>query len=453
MLSSKICLTANQLIRLISKREVSAREVATFFLDRIEKWDKKIRAWVFLDREKALKQASIVDEKISRGEFPGRLCGIPVGIKDIFNTVDMPTQMGSPLWEGFTPGNDARVVANIRLAGGIIPGKTVTAEFAVHYQDKTANPHNYQYSPGTSSSGSAAAVAASMVPLALGTQTAGSTIRPASYCGIYGFKPSFGLIPRTGMLKTADTLDTVSICSRSVQDLELLFDIARVHGPDYPVSYEMLDDPGRQRPLDGIWKVALVRGPKWGYVEDYARAAINGFASRIAKYDGIRVEEVELDKDFELAHNIHQVIYDKTLAYYFQEEFKHRALVSEIMYEIISRGNNLKLADYLQALEDQVRLSNKLDGFFEKYDLLLTLATPGEAPKGIASPDKPDSCLIWTLCGVPAVNLPVFKGPNHLPFGAQVVTRKYSDLLLLNFLRELEEKNIIHEVDEIDLEL
>lgn len=431
---------------MISNKEITVSEVVSSCLDQIERLDGKIRAWVFIDHEKALEQARFIDDKLSEGQLVGRLSGVPIGVKDIFNTADLPTQMGSPIWKGFTPGNDARVVSKLRLAGGTILGKTVTAEFAVHYQDVTANPHNHEYSPGTSSSGSAAAVAASMVPLALGTQTAGSTIRPASYCGIYGFKPSFGLVPRTGMLKTTDTLDTVCFFSRGVSDLELMFDIVRVHGRDYPIIDANLNDPNRQRTPDGTWKVAFVKGPKWKCAEDYAKTAISAFAERISEFHDIQVEEVELDPEFGYAHEIHQVIYDRTLAYYFKEEFKRQTLVSDIMYEIICRGNELTLQDYLKALDEQVGLSNKLSNFFNKYDILLTLSTSGEAPEGITSPDKPDSCLIWTLCGVPTVNLPVFKGPNGLPFGAQVVSRRYNDLLLLNFLKSLEEKDIIGDV-------
>ena len=344
--------------------------------------------------------------------------------------------MGSPIWKGFTPGNDARVVSKLKLQDGIILGKTVTAEFAVHYNDITTNPHHPEFSPGTSSSGSAAAVAASMAPIALGTQTAGSAIRPASYCGIFGFKPSFGLVPRTGTLKTTDSLDTISFLCRGADDLDLVFDIARVHGQDYPISNQLLNDESRQRPKGERWKIALVRGPKWGCAEEYARMSLLDFARRLSGEKEIIVEEVDLDDEFTKAHEIHQTIYDKALAYYFKEEFKQKSLVSEMMYEIIERGNRLTLADYLDGLERQNRLAKKLDGIFEDYDIILTLATGGEAPRGLTSPDRPDNCLIWTLCGVPAINLPVFKGPNRLPFGAQVVVRRYNDILLLEIGQE-----------------
>ncbi|NPV91583.1 MAG: amidase [Firmicutes bacterium] len=439
-------LTATRAIELIRSGEISSTELMESCLTQIERLEPRVKAWVCLNREGALEQARLVDEKIRSGERVGRLCGVPIGVKDIFNTIEMPTAMGSPIWKGFTPGNDARVVSRLKLQDGIMLGKTVTAEFAVHYNDITANPHNYEHSPGTSSSGSAAAVAASMVPIGLGTQTAGSAIRPASYCGIFGFKPSFGLVPRTGTLKTTDSLDTISFLCRGADDLGLVFDIARVHGPDYPISHRLLNDETRQSPIGSRWKIALVRGPKWECAEEYAKKALLELARSLSAEKQLIVEEVELGPEFGMAHEIHQTIYDKALAYYFKEEFKQKSLVSEMMYEIIERGNRLTLNDYLDGLERQSRLARQLDGLFGGYDIILTLSTGGEAPRGLTSPDRPDSCLIWTLCGVPAINLPVFRGPKRLPFGAQVVARRYNDILLLRMVKKLQEMGYVDDV-------
>ena len=241
-------LSAGEGTRRIRSRELSAVEWARSCAERVEELESGVGAWAYFDREKVLAQARCLDKKIAHGQTLGELCGVPIGIKDTFNTQDMPTSMGSPIWEGFRPGNDARVVFYLRQADGVIAGKTVTAEFAVHAPGKTVNPHAPGYSPGTSSSGSAAAVAAHMVPLALGTQSAGSIIRPASYCGVYGFKPSFGLVPRTGILKTTDTLDTVGVFARVPEDLNLLFEVIRVHGENFPVSHALLMDPACQNP-------------------------------------------------------------------------------------------------------------------------------------------------------------------------------------------------------------
>jgi Asp-tRNA(Asn)/Glu-tRNA(Gln) amidotransferase A subunit family amidase len=369
---------------------------------------------------------------------------VPIGVKDIFNTADMPTQMGSPIWKGFTPGNDARVVHYLRMADGIILGKTVTAEFAVHAPGPTRNPHNLDYMPGTSSSGSAASVAASMVPVALGTQTAGSIIRPASYCGVYGFKPSFGLVPRTAMLKTTDSLDTVGFFTRSVDDLALVFDVIRVHGRDYPIVHKTLNDPARQTKGDRPWRVGLLKGPKWTDAEPYAQSAFENFGNQLGKLAGVTVEPVTLPESFNRAHQIHATIYDRTLAYYFKEEFAAQTLVSGIMYEIIERGNKLTVKEYTAALGEQNNLSYEIDTVLEgSYDVLLDLSTGGAALKGLASVDRLDNCLIWTLCGLPAINVPVFAGPNGLPFGAQVVARRYNDYLLLDFVRYLRATGLV----------
>lgn len=446
MNTNLIRLSATEAINHLKRGEITSTELVTACLGQIERLDPTLHTWVYLDPELVQRQAVAKDEKIRLRKPMGTLWGIPVGVKDIFNTKDMPTQMGSPIWRGFTAGNDARVVHYLRMADALIPGKTVTAEFAVHTPGPTTNPHNPAYMPGTSSSGSAAAVAAYMLPLALGTQTAGSIIRPASYCGVYGFKPSFGLIPRTGMLKTTDSLDTVGFFARTVDDLALLFDVIRVHGLDYPISHAILNDPVRQNKNDRPWRVALVKGPKWDCAEPYAQQALFSFADDLRKLGDVTVTEVTLSNRFKSAHDIHSTIYDRTLAYYFKDEFKKRTLISRIMYDIIGRGNQITLDEYKDALDKQNQVARELDAFFENsYDILLNLSTGGEALKGLDSLDRPDNCLAWTLCGVPVINLPVFSGPKQLPFGAQIVARRYNDYLLLAFARYMRERELIPE--------
>lgn len=436
-------LTATELIARLRSGDCTAADATRACLDQIERLNPAIRAWVHVAPEIALRQAEAADRKLAEGKG-GALCGVPIGVKDIFNTADMPTQMGSPIWKGFTPGNDARVVHYLRMADGVIPGKTVTAEFAVHAPGPTRNPHHPEHMPGTSSSGSAAATAAGMVPLALGTQTAGSIIRPASYCGVFGFKPSFGLLPRTGMLKTTDSLDTVGLFSRAAEDLALLFEVVRVHGIDYPISHAALNDPARRDKGPGPWRVGLLRGPKWESAEPYARQALQDFGKRLAGVPDVAVEEVTMPENFDRAHEIHATIYDRTLAYYFKEEFAAHTLVSPIMYDIVQRGNRLTLDQYKAALDEQNALTRECDDFLaERFDVIVDLSTGGEAPKGLDSTDRLDNCLIWTLCGVPAINLPVFTGPLGLPFGAQIFARRYNDYLLLNFARHLRAHGIV----------
>ena len=438
-------LTATQLIARLRAGDCTAVDATRAALAQIERLNPAIRAWIHVAPELALRQAEAADRKLAEGKG-GALCGVPIGVKDIFNTADMPTQMGSPIWEGFTPGNDARVVHYLRMADAVLPGKTVTAEFAVHAPGPTRNPHNPEHMPGTSSSGSAAATAAGMVPLALGTQTAGSIIRPASYCGVYGFKPSFGLLPRTGMLKTTDSLDTVGIFARAVEDLALLFEIVRVHGIDYPISHAALNDPARRDKGAGPWRVGLLRGPKWENAEPYARQALEDFGRRLAGVPEVEVDEMAMPASFGRAHEIHATIYDRTLAYYFKEEFAAQTLVSPIMYDIVQRGNRLTLDQYKAALAAQNTLARECDEFLDgRYDIIVDLSTGGEAPKGLDSHDRLDNCLIWTLCGIPAINLPVFTGPLGLPFGAQIFARRYNDYLLLNFARHLQAHGLVRD--------
>lgn len=435
---------ATEAVRRITQKEIRVVDLIQSCLERIDKVEPTVQSWVYLAPEIALAKAADLDKKIKKGFPVGPLVGIPIGVKDIFNTYDMPTQMGSPIWKDFTPGNDARVVHYLRMADGIILGKTVTAEFAVHTPGPTRNPHNPEYMAGTSSTGSAVAVAANMVPVSIGTQTAGSTIRPASYTGIFGFKPSFGLLPRTAMLKTTDSLDTVGLFSRSARDLRLVFDVMRVKGVDYPIQQEAFSDPRRLKKF-GTWQVGIVRGPKWEQAEDYARESLLSFANELDQAPNIRVEEIILPEFVNRIHEIHKIIYDKTLAYYFKEEYKQKTLVSKTMYEIIQNGNEINLETYKSALNDQNLIAKELDQFMieNKLDLLLDLSTGGEALKGMDSIDRPDHCLIWTFCGVPAINMPVFIGPNRLPFGAQIVSRRYNDYLLLSFIQYLSDAGMI----------
>lgn len=435
--------TATELLPLLKDRSVSARQVTQALLDSIARNEPKINAWTYLDPELALRQADEADQRLAAGTA-AKLCGLPVGVKDIFNTADMPTQMGSPIFQDFTPGNDARVVHYLRMAGATMLGKTVTAEFAVHAPGPTRNPHHLSHIPGTSSSGSAAAVAAHMVPVALGTQTAGSIIRPASYCGVIGFKPSFGLVPRTAMLKTTDTLDTVGVFARNVDDVAMMFDTIRVHGIDFPIAHEILNDPARQQIGKRPWRVGVLRGPRWNDAEAYAQQALGEFGRRLAALPNVEVSEIVLPDSFNEAHAIHATIYDRALAYYFKEEFVAHTLVSPVMYDIVTRGNEVTVAQYQEALKRQSALAHELDDYLnERYDIIVDLSTGGEALPGLDSVDRPDNCLIWTLCGVPTLNLPVFKGPIGLPFGAQIFSRRYNDYLLLDFARHLRDHGVI----------
>lgn len=435
-------LSATDAIAEIECGQLSAVQLVTACLERSAELDESILAWEYLDPETALRQAREIDERRAKREPVGCLNGVPVGVKDIFNTQDMPTCMGSPIFRDFRPGNDARSVFSLRQYGATVMGKTVTAEFAVHALDKTRNPHDISRSPGTSSSGSAAAVAAGMVPLALGTQTAGSIVRPASYCGVFGCKPSFGLIPRTGILKTTDTLDQIGYFARSISDIELMLEVLRVRGRDYPLSNSALSDQGRQNPLGPRWRVGVVTSGLWVWNEaaSYAQESILKFAGKLGA--AVDVEELRLPEQFNRAHDLHAAIYNKTLAYYFREEFAHNQLISEVLNSMIRAGQGISLPDYQRALEAQAALAKQLDGIFEHYDVLIALSTAGSAPAW-GEPDIADSALIWSLCGVPVVSAPIFESPDGMPFGAQFISRRNSDYKLFRYLRYMQEAGLV----------
>ncbi|HEY3375031.1 MAG TPA: amidase [Candidatus Aquicultor sp.] len=415
------------------EKSIDPIEIANICINRIEELDCYYHAWVCFDKNKLMQQAAEVSCCALKGDVIRPLEGIPIAIKDIMNTQEFPTQMGSPLWKDFTPGNDARVVYYARNAGAIIPGKTETAEFAVHTLGNTLNPFDPLRTPGTSSSGSAVAIALGMVPVALGTQTAGSIVRPASFCGVYGCKPSFGLIPRTGMLKTTDSLDTIGFFAAYFEDLQRVFEALRVHGPNYPMSYNALRDTERQnKPANRPWKVALVRTHTWEYADNYAKEGLLNWAKALDCDHDIEIVDVDLPVIMERAHLVHATIYNKTLSYYFREEFKKSELVSPIMNDLIKQGNEITVAQYHQALEDQNELAHVMDEFFNDYDILISLSTAGEAPIR-EEVESPDPALMWTMTHLPVISAPVFTSPNGLPFGVQLVARRYNDYLLFKF--------------------
>ena len=418
-------------------------KVADICIRQVQKLDPSLAAWVCFDPKYLMREADLSDNRITHGLPIRDLEGIPIGIKDIMNTKDFPTEMGSPIWHGFTPGNDARVVYNLSQNGAIIPGKTATAEFAVHTLAKTKNPHDFLLTPGTSSSGSAVAVASGMVLAAIGTQTAGSIIRPASFCGIYGCKPSFGLIPRTGILKTTDSLDTVGFFVLHLKDITRVFNAIRVHGPDYPISHAALSDKKKQvKNPDRPWRVGFTKTHVWDNAEEYAKDAIITWVDTISEDENIEISEVTLPEVTESAHKIHASIYNKTLAHYFSEEYKKKELVSSIMRELIEDGMHISADQFQDALVQQTEIARVIDTLFMDYDIIISLSTAGAAPRR-EQVEKPDPALLWNMAHLPVVSAPVFKSSDKLPFGAQITSRRYHDLLLFSFCDYLASQDYI----------
>lgn len=417
--------------------------VAEECIARVNRFNPEFHAWVCFDPEALIRGARELKDFLARKKPLRPLGGIPVGVKDVFNTAEFPTEMGSELWRGFTPGNDARVVYYLKNAGGLVGGKTVTAEFAVHALNETLNPHNIKVTPGTSSSGSAVAVGLGMVPVAIGTQTGASILRPASFCGTYGYKPSFGLLPRTGSLKTTDSLDTVGFFVANPADLRRVFDTLRVHGPNFPISYKLLKDKARQaKPENRPWNIAFAKTHTWEEAPAYAQNALLEFAQKLGAVSGVQVSELALPPEFERSHEIHATIYDKSLSYYFAEEHIQSGRISSVMNEMIVKGREITIEAYYQALQSQESLIRTMDGIMSEYDVCISLSTAGEAPLRNVM-EKTDPSLMWTLTHLPALNIPAFVSPNELPFGLQVVARKYNDYLMLDFVEFLRSIDMI----------
>ena len=442
MEQGKLCeLTGAEAARLIREGAITSAQLVQACLDRVREVDGDVQAWAFLDPEYALAQARAADDFRGSGRPLGALHGVPVGIKDIIDTGDMPTENGSVLHAGRTPSRDASAVAMLRGAGAVIMGKTVTTEFATSHPGKTRNPHNPSHTPGGSSSGSAAAVAAGMVPLALGSQTTGSTIRPASYCGVYGFKPTHGLIPRSGMFQLSRTLDHVGLFARGVEDIALLMEEL--------AAYDERDPDSRPRPRIPYRAVAaeepplapmfgFVRTPRWPDVDADAKAAFAELMEQL----GSRVEELELSGVADEAWQWHAAVSGPEIAISLRAEWESgRDRLSPALQSRIERGRAVSAWDYLRGRAVIAELNASFTELFEqRYDAIITPAATGTAPAGLASTGDPAFCSMWTLCGMPALSVPLMQGENGLPLGVQLVGPRYGDARLLRTARWLVDK-------------
>jgi Asp-tRNA(Asn)/Glu-tRNA(Gln) amidotransferase A subunit family amidase len=430
-------LSASDAARLIRDGVISSEHLVRACLDRVAEVDAEVRAWAFLDADHAVAQARGADEVRLSGQAIGSLHGVPVGIKDIIDTADMPTENGSVLHAGRTPSRDAAVVAMLRAAGAVIMGKTVTTEFATRAPGKTRNPHSSAHTPGGSSSGSAAAVAAGMVPLALGSQTTGSTIRPASFCGVFGLKPTHGLIPRHGMFRLSRTLDHVGLFARAIEDLALLMEELTGHDERDPDSRPRARIPYRavvaeEPPLPPM--LAFVRTSRWDDVAPDAKEAFGELVDLL----GDRVEELDLSAADE-AFEWHRLISGAEIAANLRREWEvGRDRLSALLRERIEGGREVRAVDYLGALARLPELDESFAELFaQRYDAILTPAAAGTAPVGLHSTGDPAFCTLWTLCGLPALSVPLMQGANGLPLGVQLVGPRHGDGRLLRTARWL----------------
>ena len=402
---------AAALAQRLQRREVAAEAVCRAHLERIAARDPAVQAWAWIDPEAALARA----RRLDAGPILGPLHGVPVGIKDIIDTADMPTGYGSPIYAGNRPAWDAACVALIRRAGGLVLGKTATTEFASSHPARTTHPLNPRHTPGGSSSGSAAAVADGMVPLALGTQTGGSVIRPASFCGIVGYKPGFGLVNRHGVKPLSESLDTVGVMGRSVADAALLASV-------------IAGRPAlRDLPAVGAPRIGVFRAGAWEHAQRETLAALADAVARLSAA-GARVSDAPAPAGFDELDHVHHRIEFFEMAHALAFEMnRHAPLLSAKLRARLEEGAAIDPADYERCRWQAAEVRGAIDPLFLDCDVLLTAAAPGEAPEGLQGTGSAVFNRVWTLLHLPCIAVPAGTGARQLPVGLQVIGRAGAD--------------------------
>jgi Asp-tRNA(Asn)/Glu-tRNA(Gln) amidotransferase A subunit family amidase len=408
-------LGAWQAAELLARRELRAADLLRACLERVAERDGEVHAFTHIDPDTALAHAHALDS----GPVRGALHGLPLGVKDLFDTVDMPTGYGSPIYSGHRPIADAAAVALCREAGALVLGKTVTTEFAYFHPGPTRNPHNLTHTPGGSSSGSAAAVADRMLPLALGTQTAGSIIRPAAYCGVVGYKPSWGRVPRAGVKSLSEALDTVGGFGRSVRDVALL---GAVLTGDARLNEAF--DPMAPR-------IGLCRTSEWSQADADTQRAWNeataALAPRAATLSDVVLPD-ELSDLMTLQKAVMAFEMSRALSH---ERLHHRDRLSPRLRALLDDGLAIPGAEHAANLARTEEAKRYVDALFDRFDVLLAPSAVGEAPVGTDATGDPLFCRGWTLLGLPCVHLPFAHGSHRLPVGLQLIGRSGKDHHLL----------------------
>ena len=407
-------LTASEAAARLEAGTLTAEALARDCLDRAE-GRAAVEAWVWLDPELALAQARAVD----RAGRPGVLKGVPVGVKDVIDTFDMPTQHGSPIYRGNRPFADAACVALTRAAGGVILGKTVTTEFANRHPRETVHPLNPAHTPGGSSSGSAAAVADFQVPIGFGTQTGGSTIRPAAFCGVIGYKPSFGEFSRVGIKMQCHNLDTLGIICRSLDDLSLMRAVLQVQP---------------RRPVDraaGAPRIGFCRTPAWDHASPDTQALLERTATRLSAAGAMVKDVAAIPANF-LEHQHRVFAFEAARNYAYEYEAHGDKLSAALRDGLLKPGRELPLSQYVEAIETAEAVRARLDDIFAEFDVLLAPSAVGEAPEGLDSTGDARFNAIWTLAWTPCVTLPAGGGRKGLPLGIQLVGPRFRDEALFD---------------------
>ena len=437
-MSDIFSLSTNELVSKMKEGQISSIEVCKAYIERINKFEKDVKAWSFLDKKILLEKAEEADEYRKSGKPLGSLHGLPVAVKDIFGTYDMPTECGTVFRRKKSASQDSEVVNLLKNAGAIVMGKTVTAELAYIHPGKTTNPHDYSRTPGGSSSGSAAAIAAQMAPLSVGSQTGGSIIRPASYCGVVGYKPSYGLISRNGALKTSEKLDTIGVFGKSVEAVALLakvlikkdlYDPATIHF----AADGMLEASQKEPHFEP--KFIFYKTDKWKNIDKESKSAFEFFIKKFKK----NIEVFDVPAYFKNIPKHHQIIHETDLANNFQAYYKKdKKKLSKEMRDAIERGLKHSAYDYANAIDFMEQSYQSYKEVFEDYHGVITPSASGVADKGLKSTGSADFQKIWTYMGLPTISLPLLTGESDLPLGVQLIGDKLDDIRFLSTANWLE---------------
>ena len=431
---------AEQLVSEIKDAQITSLELCEKYIERIEKFEKDVKAWAHFDKKLLLEKAAEADETRRSGKPTGPLHGIPVAVKDIVGTIDMPTECGTVIRKGKSYSQNAEIVDLLLAAGAIVMGKTATAELAYLGPPKTTNPHDYSRTPGGSSSGSAAAVASFMAPLSIGSQTGGSVIRPASYCGVVGYKPTYGLISRNGVLKTSEKLDHIGLFGKTVEDVALLakvlikkdkFDSATVY-----YSTENILEETKKGPMFEP-KFIFYKTDYWKNIEKKSRDAFEYFIKSFKK----NIEIFDTPSYFKDIHKYHQIIHETDLANNFGLYYnKYKKKLSKPMQDAILKGNKHTAKEYAEAIDFMKRSYESYEEVFEDYHGILSPSSPGVAPKGLKSTGSAEFNKVWSYLGTPCISLPLLQGESKMPLGVQLIGAKFDDLRFLGVANWLEKE-------------
>ena len=433
-------LSLEELAEKIKSGQLSSVEVCEKYIDRIKKFEKDVKAWAHFDKKVLLEKATEADEHRKAGKPTGSLHGVPIAVKDIIGTVDMPTECGTVIRKGKSYSQNAEIIDLLHASGAIVMGKTATSELAYLGPPATTNPHDKNRTPGGSSSGSAASVASFMAPASIGSQTGGSVIRPASYCGVVGYKPSYGLISRNGVLRTSFSLDQIGMFGRKVEDVAMLakvlikkdkYDAATIH-----YSTENILSETKKGPIFEP-KFIFYKTDHWKIIDKKSRESFEYFIKSFKK----NIEIFDTPSYFKDIHKYHQIIHETDLANNFSVYYKKfKKKLSKYMQDAISNGNKYTAKEYAEAIDFMKRSYESYEEVFEDYHGVLSPSSPGVAPKGLKSTGTAEFNKVWSYLGTPCISLPLLEGENNLPLGVQLIGNKYDDHRFLGVANWLEKE-------------